>query len=215
MWMTCCESARTVHIVVRAGCVPARCGTLASMSKRGALRWAVGVSTLVLTLGQHPVTGATEGTAAPVGAAVVIHLAGNGFVLPVAPPPLVVTAFRPPADRFGAGHRGVDLAAQPGSEIRSAGSGRVVFAGVLAGRGVVSIEHAGGLRTTYEPVTASVAAGATVLAGQHIGELEPGHPGCAPAGCLHWGARLPDRTYLDPMSLLAPWRVRLLPWDGR
>ena len=39
--------------------------------------------------------------------------------------PLVLTAFRPPADRFGAGHRGVDLAAQPGSDVRAAGSGRV------------------------------------------------------------------------------------------
>ena len=180
------------------------------MGSNGALRCAVGVLMVLFTVaGWSPA--AIDATAAPVGDSV----AANGFVLPVAPPPLVLTAFRPPADRFGAGHRGVDLAAQPGSDVRAAGSGRVVFAGALAGRGVVSIEHAGGLRTTYEPVTASVAAGATVLPGQRVGEVEPGHPGCAPASCLHWGARLPDRTYLDPMSLLAPWRVRLLPWDGR
>ena len=92
----------------------------------------------------------------------------------------------------------------------------VVFAGPLAGRGVVSIEHAGGLRTTYEPVTAvgrrrrhGVGRSADRRAAR------PGHPGCAPASCLHWGARLPDRVYLDPMALLRPWRVRLLPWDGR
>jgi murein DD-endopeptidase MepM/ murein hydrolase activator NlpD len=141
--------------------------------------------------------------------------AGTGFVLPVPAPPLVLTPFAPPANRYGAGHRGVDLAATDGSSVFAAGPGVVVFAAELAGRGVVSIEHDGGLRTTYEPVTASVAGGTTVVAGQPIGLLQPGHAGCAPAVCLHWGARLPDRVYLDPMSLLKPWRVRLLPWDGR
>jgi len=135
--------------------------------------------------------------------------------LPMPPPPLVLTAFAPPANPYGAGHRGVDLAAQPGSPVVAAGPGVVVFAGDLAGRGVVSIEHTGGLRTTYEPVDAAVAVGASVTAGQVIGVLAPGHVGCAPADCLHWGARLPDRVYIDPMSLLGPWRVRLLPWDGR
>ena len=140
--------------------------------------------------------------------------AAPGFVLPVPPPPVLLTPFTPPASRFGSGHRGVDLAAPVGSAVFAAGAGVVVFAGSLAGRGVVSIEHDGGLRTTYEPVTASVPSGAKVLAGAVIGALEAGHPGCAPATCLHWGARLPDRVYLDPMSLLVPWRVRLLPWDG-
>ncbi len=141
--------------------------------------------------------------------------APTGYVLPVPPPPLVLTAFAPPANKYGAGHRGVDLAVPPGAPIVAAGAGVVVFAGPLAGRGVVSIEHTGGLRTTYEPVTATVTAGSSVGVGQPIGTLEPGHAGCAPASCLHWGARLPDRVYLDPMSLLGPWRVRLWPWAGR
>jgi murein DD-endopeptidase MepM/ murein hydrolase activator NlpD len=144
-----------------------------------------------------------------------ITRAATGFVLPVAPPPLVLTPFAPPANRFGAGHRGVDLAAAEGSVVLAAGPGVVLFAADLAGRGVVSIEHPGGLRTTYEPVTASVPAGSRVGAGQPIGLLQPGHAGCAPASCLHWGARLPDRVYLDPMALLTVWRVRLLPWQGR
>ncbi|MGS0685045.1 M23 family metallopeptidase [Nakamurella sp. GG22] len=138
-----------------------------------------------------------------------------GFVLPVAPPPVVLTPFRAPDTSYSPGHRGVDLAAATGATVLAAGPGRVVFAGTLAGRGVLSIEHEGGMRTTYEPVTATVRAGRAVTAGEVIGTLQPGHPGCAPATCLHWGARLPDRLYLDPMSLLGPWDVRLLPWDGR
>jgi len=180
----------------------------------------VGVlAVLLIVTGWVPGSGAALAAgvaAASRPATAAIHAAGaTGFVLPVAPPPLILTAFTPPANRYGAGHRGVDLAAPPASPVVAAGAARVVFAGPLAGRGVVSIEHSGGLRTTYEPVTAQVAAGAAVTAGQQIGVLESGHVGCAPASCLHWGARLPDRVYVDPMSLLAPWRVRLLPWAGR
>lgn len=127
----------------------------------------------------------------------------------------MLNPFRAPDTPYGPGHRGIDLAAATGSAVRAAGPGVVVFAGTIAGRGVVSIEHEGGLRTTYEPVTATVQAGRDVTAGEVIGTLQPGHPGCSPAACLHWGARLPDRLYLDPMSLLGSWPVRLLPWNGR
>lgn len=131
------------------------------------------------------------------------------------PAPLdVATPFRPPATRYGTGHRGVDLASEPGTPILAAGDGVVVFAGRLADRGVVSIEHAGGLRTTYEPVTARVAAGDRVRRGTSIGVLEPGHPGCPAEACLHLGARLPDRIYLDPLALFRTWEVRLKPWSG-
>ena len=184
---------------------------LARRSLRGRARLIAVLVAVVLVLAcPNPPTAAAPLRA---GAGAARAPSATGFVLPVPPPPIVLTAFAPPANRFGAGHRGVDLAVAAGSEIRSAGTGVVVFAADLAGRGVVSIEHAGGLRTTYEPVTASVAAGAAVSAGQVIGVLQSGHPGCAPADCLHWGARLPDRVYLDPMSLLTGWEVRLLPWD--
>ncbi len=165
--------------------------------------------------GAHPiattrpatVAGSTVPAPAPTGTA------GTGYVLPVAPPPLVLTPFTAPPSRYGAGHRGVDLAAAAGSPVLAAGDGTVAFAGAVAGRGVVSVEHAGGLRTTYEPVSAGVRAGQRVVAGQRIGTVQAGHQACAPAVCLHWGARLPDRVYLDPMTLLGPWRVRLWPWD--
>ncbi|HWS31504.1 MAG TPA: M23 family metallopeptidase, partial [Actinoplanes sp.] len=105
-----------------------------------------------------------------------------------------------------------DLSAGAGSVVRSAGGGTVVYAQRLAGRGVVSVAHAGGLRTTYEPVTATVTAGASVAAGDPIGTVEPGHPGC-PGACLHWGLRRGD-VYLDPLLLLGLGRVRLLPLVG-
>jgi murein DD-endopeptidase MepM/ murein hydrolase activator NlpD len=137
--------------------------------------------------------------------------APTGFVLPVPPPPLVLTAFAPPPNKYGAGHRGVDLAVPQGAPIVAAGAGVVVFAGPLAGRGVVSIEHTGGLRTTYEPVTATdLQPGMPIARGQPLGTLDPGHPGCPTAACLHWGLRQGDR-YLDPLLLIGRGQVRLLP----
>ena len=126
---------------------------------------------------------------------------------------MVLTPFRPPPQPWAAGHRGVDLAATVAEPVFAAGSGVVVYAGRLAGRGVVSVQHRGGLRTTYEPVTASVTRGQQVGLGEVLGVLEAGHPTCAPASCLHWGARMGE-TYVDPMLLLGPLRVRLLPWDA-
>ncbi|AZI59446.1 M23 family peptidase [Nakamurella antarctica] len=137
----------------------------------------------------------------------------TGFRWPLAPIPPVLTLFLPPTQEYGPGHRGVDLGGAPQDAVLAANAGKVVYAGNLAGRGVVSVEHSGGLRTTYEPVTASVIAGSMVEAGEQIGVLERGHAKCAPASCLHWGAKI-GGTYLDPTSLLAPLRIRLKPWDG-
>jgi murein DD-endopeptidase MepM/ murein hydrolase activator NlpD len=125
-------------------------------------------------------------------------------------PARVVRRFDPPRRPWLAGHRGVDLAGMPFQAVRSAGAGTVVYAGVIAGRGVVSVAHAGGLRTTYEPVIPTLAVGDAVGRGTELGTLEAGHPGCAEPACLHWGLRRGD-VYLDPLALLGLGRVRLLP----
>lgn len=135
------------------------------------------------------------------------------FGWPLAPPHPVVRAFEAPESPYGPGHRGVDLAGPTGAPVLSAGAGVVVFAGQLAGRGVVSVDHPNGLRTTYEPIAPTVKAGQHVAAGAVLGHLRPGHPGC-PEACLHWGVRRHENEYLDPLSLVAAGRVRLLPWEG-
>jgi len=106
----------------------------------------------------------------------------------------------------------VDLVAAVGTTVLAAGPGVVVFAGQVAGRPVVSVDHAGGLRTTYEPVTPVVAAGQPVARGTPLGTLLTGHAPCPGEACLHWGLRRGE-VYLDPLTLLVPPRVRLLPWE--
>jgi murein DD-endopeptidase MepM/ murein hydrolase activator NlpD len=137
-----------------------------------------------------------------------------GFGWPLAGTPTVTRGFDPPSTAYGAGHRGVDLAAVAGQPVLAAGPGRVTYAGLLAGRGVVTVTHAGGLRTTYEPVSPAVRVGAAVALGQRIGTLTGGHSSCSPgSACLHWGL-LRGATYLDPLSLVLTTKVRLLPLDG-
>jgi murein DD-endopeptidase MepM/ murein hydrolase activator NlpD len=107
----------------------------------------------------------------------------------------------------------VDLRGSPGLPVLAAGDGVVVFAGMVAGRPLLSIDHTDGLRTTYEPVDASVLAGQHVARGSPVGTLVAGHPGCPVDACLHWGLRRGE-TYLDPMTVLRPPRVRLYPSSG-
>ena len=103
------------------------------------------------------------------------------------------------------------------SKADAAGPASVVFAGILAGRPVVSLAHPGGLHTSYEPVRALVRVGQTVDANTPLGRLQAGHPGCPAPACLHWGAMWGPASradYVDPLGLLAGTRVRLKPLAG-
>ncbi|MEU9503285.1 M23 family metallopeptidase [Streptomyces sp. NPDC048196] len=129
---------------------------------------------------------------------------------PVAGPegigPTVLRGWDPPPAPWAAGHRGVDLSASVGATVRAAAPGQVAYAGTVAGRGVLTIEVSRSgrppLRTTYEPVRATVRKGQRVAAGQPVAVLQRGPFHCR-APCLHWGLRR-GKTYLDPLSLLPP-----------
>lgn len=126
-----------------------------------------------------------------------------------------VRAYVAPPHEYGPGHRGVDLPAVAGQPVVAPADGTVTFAGPVAGRGVVVLEHADLTLTSLEPVVPLLAVGARVRAGRPVAELAgaPAHAGC-PAGCLHWGIRVAGR-YVDPWWWLGRTRpVRLLPLAG-
>jgi murein DD-endopeptidase MepM/ murein hydrolase activator NlpD len=140
------------------------------------------------------------------------------LVAAVAPltPLRVVHAFES-VGRYAAGDRGVDLAGVPGQAVVSATAGTVLFAGPVAGVGVVSVELGDGRRLTYEPVVASVRVGARLAAGAPLGRLTVGRTDCPAPACLHWGlvsGRGPTLAYADPSTLLGRATVRLLPLTG-
>ncbi|MEV4807115.1 M23 family metallopeptidase [Nonomuraea sp. NPDC049421] len=113
-----------------------------------------------------------------------------------------------------AGHRGIDLAAPVATPVLAAGPGTIRFAGPIAGKGVVAIDHPNGLRTTYLPVTPSLPRGHPVTPGTEIGVITAHSKPHCPESCLHWGL-IRDAQYLNPLHLLGHAPTRLLPfWDA-
>lgn len=136
------------------------------------------------------------------------------FSWPTGKPAAVLRPFQPPATKYGAGHRGVDLSLPSGAPVVAAGSGTIAFAGQVGGTPVVAIAHPQGFRTTYLPVSTTLVTGTPVTAGTQIGTLEAGH--CAELDCLHWGAKFGTGAasqYFDPLFLLSAPRYRLIPLD--
>lgn len=115
----------------------------------------------------------------------------------------LLRGFVAPTTTYGAGHRGADLAADPGDPIHAAADGTVTFAGAVAGVRWVSVAHPDGVLTSYGPIgRIAVARGEQVARGGLLGTLAAGgHGHGAGDRGLHWGARR-DGRYIDPLSLL-------------
>jgi hypothetical protein len=158
---------------------------------------------LALVLSASTVTATAAAVAVP-----------GSWITPV--PGAVARTFVEPRSRYGAGHRGVDLAAAPGTAVHAANGGEVTFAGSVAGSRHVVVGHAGGLRTSY-----SFLAGVTVRRGQTVarGDVVGTAGGADPEhlGVVHFGLRVGER-YVDPMALFAPADltrlIRLVPVDA-
>jgi hypothetical protein len=111
----------------------------------------------------------------------------------------VTHGFDPGLPYEGGRHRGVDLAAAPGTPVRAACGGPVAFAGRIGSDGIVTL-RCGPWRVTHMPL-ATIAARGHVKRGAVIGTVaaSPAHDG------LHLGVRR-DGTrfgYVDPLRFLA------------
>lgn len=150
----------------------------------------------------------TAAAAATTAIAVAKAIPKPGWQYPLPGRPPVTRYFDPPQQRWNAGHRGVDLGSGLTSKVLAPANGVVVYAGVVTKRPVLSIVHANGVRTTYEPVVPLVKVGQPVGRGAVVGRLVPGH--CVKRTCLHWGAKR-GLEYVDPLSLLTDLQPVLLP----
>lgn len=166
-----------------------------------ALRLAVFLLSLGLLLAPPLPSGATPSSPFSV----------SSWVPPVAQGLEVVRGFEKPDARWSTGHRGVDLALEAGGEILAPHEGKVVFAGTVVDRQVLTLEHPDGRRSSFEPVTSPLPVGSLVQAGDVIAHLDPDVQHCAPRSCLHWGVREPVETggtakqgldYVNPLTLL-------------
>lgn len=130
------------------------------------------------------------------------------WVPPVAVPFEVVEPFRAPEHAYGPGHRGIDLAARAGAEVRVPVGGTVTFAGTVVDRPVISVRVDETTVYSMEPVSSTLRAGDTVDMGALIGTVsDQGHCG---GHCVHLGVRI-NGDYVNPLRYFVTKPV-LLPW---
>ena len=133
--------------------------------------------------------------------------------------PRVIRPFEKPAQRWSAGHRGVDLAVPENDRrVYAPAPGKVVFSGTVVNRKVLVIAHPDGRRSTFEPMDETLPVGTTVAVGDVIGTVAGAADGnserpyrrCSTV-CLYWGVRQGGARgdgsgkaaeYINPMSLL-------------
>lgn len=129
--------------------------------------------------------------------------------LPPVASPTVVRGFEAPEHAYAAGHRGVDLRSSTGDIVVAPAPGVVAFAGPVAGRAVMTIDHGDGFVSSLEPVEALVAVGTTVAGGDPVGVLSP--EGHVEPGTVHFGVRYRGE-YVNPLLLVDGFeRAVLLP----
>lgn len=104
--------------------------------------------------------------------------------------------------RWGRQHNGIDVAANTGTTVASAGSGTVIAAGTAGGFGQrVLIDHGGGLVTLYAHLSSiNVSRGQSVGPGTAIGAV--GCTGSCTGPHLHFETRVGGVAY-DPFSYLS------------
>ena len=103
--------------------------------------------------------------------------------------------------RWGRQHNGIDISANTGTTVASAGSGTVISAGFSGGSGQrVLVQHSGGLVTLYAHLSSiNVSTGQTVSTGTSIGAV--GCTGSCTGPHLHFETRVGGTAY-DPRSYL-------------
>jgi murein DD-endopeptidase MepM/ murein hydrolase activator NlpD len=120
---------------------------------------------------------------------------------------VVVDPFRAPVCRWCPGNRGIEYGTTVGQLVRAVATGRVTYAGVVAGRRYVVVRHAGGIRATYGALVSSdLHQGDTIVRGMTIGRT---------GSRFHFGLR-DGLVYVDPSPYLGHLvhRPRLVPIDG-
>lgn len=176
----------------------------------GALLSASGLSAATAMSTPPAPVPATEARSAPASHAALVEAPPDGsWLWPVAGRREVAEPFRAPAHDYGPGHRGIDIIAPVGVDVRAPADGVVAFRGTVVDRPLLTIDHGGGIVTTFEPLASDLRPGDVVTAGRPVGTVAVG--GHTRPGSLHLGVRV-HGVYTNPLPLFgAIPRAVLLP----
>lgn len=121
----------------------------------------------------------------------------------------IIKDFDAPSKPWLAGHRGVDLQAKEGDELRAPQDGIIAFVGLVAGKSVVTISH-GVLTSTFEPAYTDLPVGSIVKKGQNFAYVTVGSDHCDNL-CVQWGLKRRNRTYANPKQMVQKQKIVLKP----
>ena len=138
-------------------------------------------------------------------ASLVVVPAAAGWVWPADGP--VLRPFSLAEDEYAAGqHRGLDIAAATGADVRAPASGTVTFSGSVPGGGrALTIQTSDGLAVTLlQLASVAVPRGAGVAEGAVVGTVGASEDAVTAAPHVHLGIRVATEPngYVDPARLL-------------
>lgn len=137
---------------------------------------------LMIVIGSLAITGRSASSAEPC----------VGLEWPVSGP--VVAGFQP-INRYE-GHWGTDIGANAGTVVRAAAAGHVTFAGVVVANQTVTLDHGGGLKTSYSYLSETfVVRGQRLRPGDVVGVSGEAHG----SESVHLSVRI-NGTYVDPVG---------------
>lgn len=145
-----------------------------------------------------------------------ISTVSTSWQMPFLTPHALVRPYLQPNSDYSAGHRGIDLATELGEVIFAPADGEIRFSGKLVNRGVLSIDHAGGMISELEPICTTLKRGETVKKGHPVGFLckpDPSYKAhCPQSACVHFSVRIAG-SYVSPQALIGGLNPsRLLPY---
>ena len=115
----------------------------------------------------------------------------------------------------------MDYLVKTGQAVLAPADGTVWFAGKVAQRRLISLQHNNGYLSEFEPVCTDLVKGEPVFAGQEIGYICSADAAylkhCANADCLHFSLRI-QGAYLSPLVFIGglnPSRLLATPLGGR
>jgi murein DD-endopeptidase MepM/ murein hydrolase activator NlpD len=124
---------------------------------------------------------------------IISSLVALSLAIPCSAPPGVVERAFAPVGTYE-GHWGIDFAMGAGSDVMVVADGVVSFAGRVAGMNTVTVDHGGGLRTSYSYLeTVRVRRGERVHPSDVLGTSGVDHGTAA----LHFSTRV-NGSYVDP-----------------
>ena len=114
---------------------------------------------------------------------------------------LISDPFRAPDNPYGPGNRGIEYVTRDGDIVRASAAGSVSFAGPVAGELYITINHGGGLLSSYSYLgRINVAKSAMVNQGDVIG--------FAGSRFLHFSIRM-NGEYVDPVTFIGVLRTHI------